>query len=128
MINHPNTYDKRIIRLNGCVRIGAETIVFMECDRGYMSASEVIWLDQLESVKLSEEVFKKKEIWTEPKLVSKDEIFLVKKLLSNPVGSVVRATIEGEFQTSVTRKFGHLNDFEHRLIIHRALATEKPLK
>jgi hypothetical protein len=121
LIKSQGVFSEKLIRVSGCVQIGAETIVMKECSKSYSDEQQSIWLDSFESIRLRKDVLGIREYSIESRSNSTEEMNKVKQFFGASKGSSRYAILEGEYQESTIAKYGYLSSFKKRLIVHRVL-------
>jgi hypothetical protein len=116
----PNRYDKRLVRLRGCVLSGFETFVLMECTLTPGNIDNRIWLESsMGFILFTEKITENRQHWRTPLPQTKSQAAMLQSLLRTEHKSIP-ATIEGEFQSSEGH-YGHLGSCKYRLIVHRII-------
>ncbi|MGB7621811.1 MAG: hypothetical protein WBN92_05630 [Terriglobia bacterium] len=119
-------YDKRLVRLRGCVVSGFETFFLMECAYSVEARRNGIYLESsIEHIRWAERMSGRKEHWRDPPPQTQAEVRLLKKLARRD-NKITPTTIEGEFQKS-QRYYAQPGDFKYRLIVHRVLEAGGPM-
>ena len=116
----PDRYDKRLVRLRGCVLCGFETFVLMECTLTPENKDNRIWLESsMGFILFTEKVTEKRQHWRTPRPQTTSEAAMLESLYKTE-NRFTPATIEGEFQSS-EGPYGHLGSCKYRLIVHRVI-------
>jgi hypothetical protein len=121
LVDGSSKYTHRLIIVHGCFVKEFEISVLQPCDARFDQFSKYsIWLDDIDQISQQAEQTKATFIAAESATVLKNGRGDLWKLESNrerPLSIVV----EGEFQASRMRTFGHLDFYKNRFIIHRLL-------
>jgi hypothetical protein len=124
LVDGGTKYTNRLVTAHGCLVKEFEIRVLQPCGTTFNQFSKYsIWVDEIDRV-------------TEDAERTKTTSFIQAQsaaVLKNGRGDLWKSatsrdrplavTLEGEFQVSGTRKFGHLDFYRRRLIVHRYLKT-----
>lgn len=123
LVDGRSKYTNRLVTAHGCLVQEFEIRVLQPCGTKFNQFSKYsVWVDEIDLV-------------TENGGANKDTSFIPAQsagILKNGRGDLwklsarhdgpVAVTLEGEFQVSSTRKFGHLDFYRRRFIVHRFFA------
>jgi hypothetical protein len=122
----PARYDKRLVRLRGCVFLGFETSALMDCESPWGNSQDRIWLESsVEYILATEKAFGKKEHWRVPLPQTESQVALKKQVLTTRYARTP-VMVDGEFQSS-QGAYGHLSAYKYRLILHRVIQVSAPI-
>ncbi len=120
LVDGGSKYTHRLITVHGCFVKEFEIRVLQPCGAKFDQFSKYsIWLDDIDEI--TEQAAQRKEtsfIAAESATVLKNGRGEFWKLDSNR-DRPLAITVQGEFQTGWQRKYGHLNFYRQRFIVHR---------
>jgi len=130
LVDGGSKYSHRLMTVHGCFVKEFEIRVLHPCGTKFDQFSKYsIWLDDIDQVTQDTERTKTTLFLPAPSAkILKDgrgDLWTLESNRERPLSIVV----EGEFQTSRMRKFGHLDFYKDRFIVHRLLEhadAEKP--
>jgi hypothetical protein len=132
IVRTPARYDKRLVRLRGCVFMGFEISSLVDCERPRANYGEVIWLTTIDQILNDERMLKEpslqeilghemilnqKQHWRDPLPETESQVALRKQILG-PRIVLARVVVDGEFQSS-RGAYGHSGAYKYQLILHR---------
>jgi len=121
LVDGGSKYTHRLVTLHGCFVKEFEIRVLKPCNVAFDQFSKYsIWLDDIDQVTAQAEQPKATFIAAESAAVLKNGRGNLWKLDSNR-DHPLAVTLRGEFQASWSRKYGHLDAYRRRLIVHRFL-------
>jgi hypothetical protein len=122
LVDGGSKYTQRLITVHGCFVKEFEIRVLQPCAAKFDQFNKYsIWLDDIDQVTQQAEQTK-----TTPFIpaqtakvlkTGRAELWRLEGNRHRPASIIV----EGEFQTSRTRKYGHLAAYKHRFIVHRLI-------
>jgi hypothetical protein len=121
LVDGGSKYTHRIITVHGCFVKEFEIRVLQPCDARFDQFGKYsIWLDDIKQVTEQAEQTKATFIAAESAAVLKNgrgDLWKSDSNRDHPLAIIVR----GEFQTSRSRRYGHLDAYRRRFIVHSFL-------
>ena len=121
LVDGGSKYGNRLITVRGCFVKEFEIRVVQPCDTKFDQFSKyVIWMDDIDGVTNRGKSDKGSFIPADSAKVLKDgrgDLWKLGAPRTNPAAVI----LQGEFQTGRERKYGHLNFYRQRFIVHRLL-------
>jgi hypothetical protein len=122
LVDGGSTYTNRIVTVHGCLVKEFEIKVLQPCGAKFDQFSKYsVWVDDIDDVVEDAKRAKTSSfIPAQSAYVLKNgrgELWTLDSVRDRPLSIVV----EGEYQVSRTRKFGHLDFYRRRFIVHRLL-------
>jgi hypothetical protein len=122
VLKQRRTYDGKVVVVSGCFRTGLETATLQPCGVS-VSPDDALWVEDVRMLDDMERIIpglrRDRRTGTEPLGPAEAEAY--RRLMSGDWPKPTPVTLRGEFQSSDTPRFGHLNAFKHRLVLYKVV-------